>query len=179
MVINEDRKVIAAVHKERERIAHGVEIITQALKKGDASSSSAPAPADGSASSKRPRCRRPSALAQPWCRRSWPAARRRCSRPRKGSKTTTRKAPAASPPPAHEEGRRHRRFGQRHDAVRPRRPHARAQSRARRSSSSPAGPDPSCRTSSTCRSRRRSAPRSSPARPGSRPARPPRWCSTC
>ena len=34
MVVNEDRKVIAAVHKERERIAHGVEIITQGLKKG-------------------------------------------------------------------------------------------------------------------------------------------------
>ena len=34
MVINEDRKVIAAVQKERERIAHGVQIITQALKKG-------------------------------------------------------------------------------------------------------------------------------------------------
>ena len=34
MVINEDRKVIAAVQKERERIAHGVGIITQSLKKG-------------------------------------------------------------------------------------------------------------------------------------------------
>ncbi len=34
MVINEDRKVIAAVHKERERIAHGVEIVAQALRKG-------------------------------------------------------------------------------------------------------------------------------------------------
>jgi N-acetylmuramic acid 6-phosphate etherase len=34
MVIGEDRKVVAAVHKERERIAHGVEIITQALRKG-------------------------------------------------------------------------------------------------------------------------------------------------
>src|SRR5687768_13247224 len=34
MVINEDRKVLAAVHKERERIAHGVEIISQALRKG-------------------------------------------------------------------------------------------------------------------------------------------------
>ena len=33
MVINEDRKVIAAVHKEKERIAHGVEIVAQALKK--------------------------------------------------------------------------------------------------------------------------------------------------
>ena len=34
MVVNEDRKVIAAVHKERERIAHGVEIISQSLRKG-------------------------------------------------------------------------------------------------------------------------------------------------
>jgi N-acetylmuramic acid 6-phosphate etherase len=34
IVVNEDRKVIAAVQKERERIAHGVEIVTQALKKG-------------------------------------------------------------------------------------------------------------------------------------------------
>jgi N-acetylmuramic acid 6-phosphate etherase len=34
MVISEDRKVIVAVHKEKERIAHGVEIITQALRKG-------------------------------------------------------------------------------------------------------------------------------------------------
>src|SRR5574339_284856 len=34
MVVNEDRKVIAAVHKERERIAHGVEILAQSLRKG-------------------------------------------------------------------------------------------------------------------------------------------------
>jgi N-acetylmuramic acid 6-phosphate etherase len=34
LIASEDRKVIAAVHKERERITHGVEIITQALKKG-------------------------------------------------------------------------------------------------------------------------------------------------
>lgn len=34
MVVNEDRKVTSAVLKEKERIAHGVEIITQALKKG-------------------------------------------------------------------------------------------------------------------------------------------------
>jgi len=34
MVVNEDRKVINAVHKEKERIAHGVEIVSQALKKG-------------------------------------------------------------------------------------------------------------------------------------------------
>ncbi|MEO7190805.1 MAG: N-acetylmuramic acid 6-phosphate etherase [Vicinamibacterales bacterium] len=30
----EDRKVVSAVHKERERIAHGVEIVVNALKKG-------------------------------------------------------------------------------------------------------------------------------------------------
>ena len=30
----EDRKVVAAVHKERERIAHGVDVIVNALKKG-------------------------------------------------------------------------------------------------------------------------------------------------
>src|SRR3990170_2533402 len=34
MVINEDRKVVAAVQKEKERIAHGVEIVTQALRRG-------------------------------------------------------------------------------------------------------------------------------------------------
>src|SRR5438093_6090362 len=34
MVINEDRMVVGAVQKEREKIAHGIEIITQALRKG-------------------------------------------------------------------------------------------------------------------------------------------------
>ena len=34
MVLAEDRKVIAAVQKERERIAHGVEIVVQTLRKG-------------------------------------------------------------------------------------------------------------------------------------------------
>src|SRR5204863_5633588 len=33
-MLNEDRKVVAAVQKEKERIAHGVEIITQSLRKG-------------------------------------------------------------------------------------------------------------------------------------------------
>src|SRR6188508_756189 len=33
MIVNEDKKVVAAVHKERQRIAQGVEIITQALRK--------------------------------------------------------------------------------------------------------------------------------------------------
>jgi N-acetylmuramic acid 6-phosphate etherase len=34
MVVNEDRKVVAAVQREKERIAHGVEIITQSLRRG-------------------------------------------------------------------------------------------------------------------------------------------------
>lgn len=34
LISQEDRRVVAAVHKERERIAHGVEIIVAALKKG-------------------------------------------------------------------------------------------------------------------------------------------------
>jgi N-acetylmuramic acid 6-phosphate etherase len=34
MIVNEDRKVISAVVKERERIAHGVEIVAHALRKG-------------------------------------------------------------------------------------------------------------------------------------------------
>jgi N-acetylmuramic acid 6-phosphate etherase len=34
MVINEDRKVIAAVQKEKEKIAHGIDIIAQSLRKG-------------------------------------------------------------------------------------------------------------------------------------------------
>jgi N-acetylmuramic acid 6-phosphate etherase len=34
MVLSEDRKVIAAVQKEKERIAHGIEIIVHSLRKG-------------------------------------------------------------------------------------------------------------------------------------------------
>ncbi|HEY8551481.1 MAG TPA: N-acetylmuramic acid 6-phosphate etherase [Vicinamibacterales bacterium] len=34
LMIAEDRKVVAAVHRERDRLAHGVEIIAQALRKG-------------------------------------------------------------------------------------------------------------------------------------------------
>jgi N-acetylmuramic acid 6-phosphate etherase len=34
LMVNEDRKVIAAVHREREKIAHGVEILSQSLRKG-------------------------------------------------------------------------------------------------------------------------------------------------
>src|SRR6185436_10831920 len=33
-MLNEDRKMLAAVHREKERIAVGIEIISQALRKG-------------------------------------------------------------------------------------------------------------------------------------------------
>src|SRR5215212_3690630 len=33
-MLTEDRKVVAAVHREKERIAVGVEIVSQALRKG-------------------------------------------------------------------------------------------------------------------------------------------------
>jgi N-acetylmuramic acid 6-phosphate etherase len=34
IIVNEDRRVVAAVQKEKEKIAHGIEIVTQALRKG-------------------------------------------------------------------------------------------------------------------------------------------------
>ena len=34
LMVSEDRKVVAAVQKERERIAHGIQIITSSVKKG-------------------------------------------------------------------------------------------------------------------------------------------------
>jgi N-acetylmuramic acid 6-phosphate etherase len=34
VISGEDRKVVTAVHRERERIAHGVEMLTEALRKG-------------------------------------------------------------------------------------------------------------------------------------------------
>src|SRR5687768_667768 len=34
LMVSEDRKVVAAVQRERESIAHGVEIITSSMKKG-------------------------------------------------------------------------------------------------------------------------------------------------
>src|ERR671936_1193545 len=33
-MLNEDRKMLVAVHREKERIAVGIEIITQALRRG-------------------------------------------------------------------------------------------------------------------------------------------------
>ena len=121
--------MLAAVQRERERIAVGVEMRQARCARAAASCSSAPAPAAASASSSPPRCRRPSAPTRRSCRRSWPAARTRSSRQgRRRGQLRGRRArdhPAASD----QEGRRDRRLGQRHDAVRARRADPRAQGR--------------------------------------------------
>ena len=78
-----------------------------------------------------------------------------------------------------QEGRRRRRVGQRHDAVRPRRADPRAQG-GREDHLRHLRPEN--RAADLRRSHhraRRSGPRSSPGRPGSRRAPRPRWCSTC
>ena len=84
-MLNEDRKMLAAVHREKERIAVGIDIITQALRKGGriifvgAGTSAA-----GSGSSNRRKCRPPSAPAPTSCWRSWRAARTPSSRAKEG-----------------------------------------------------------------------------------------------
>src|SRR5450759_4118089 len=96
MVINEDRKVIAAVQKEREKIAHGVEIIAQSLRKGGRIIFIGAGPSGRlgvvEAAEMPPTFGTPPRVVQA----SWPAARQPCSSPRKASRTTTKKGGAAS-----------------------------------------------------------------------------------
>ncbi len=123
MVVNEDRKVVAAVQKEKERIAHGVEIIAQALRKGGriifvgagtsgrlgvVEAAEMP-PTFGTAPRARAgdHGRRTGGGLQGQGRRRGQLRGRRRAASRGCASTRTR--------------RRHRRVGQRHDAVRPRR----------------------------------------------------------
>ncbi len=84
-MLNEDRKMLLAVQREKDRIAVGVEIITQALRKQRPDhlrrrrhQRTARRPRiGGDAADLRHRARN-------WCRRSWPAARARSSAPREG-----------------------------------------------------------------------------------------------
>ena len=180
MVVNEDRKVVAAVQKEKERIAHGVEIITQALRKGGRIIFI------GAGTSGRLGHRR--SLGDAADLRDQPEERagdhgrrpggRLPGQGRGRGRLRGRRAEHRAPPP-HQQGRGHRRVGERDDAFRPRRPRRGRARRARRSSSSPAGRVPSSRTSSTSRLRRPSARRSSPDPRASRPGPRRRWCSTC
>ena len=83
-MINEDRKMLAAVQRERERIAVGVEMLATALRKGGriifvgAGTSGRLGVLE---SAEMP----PTFSTDPsWCRRSWPAARTRSSRAKEG-----------------------------------------------------------------------------------------------
>jgi N-acetylmuramic acid 6-phosphate etherase len=130
-MINEDRKMLAAVQRERERIAVGVEMIAHALRK-EGAIIFVGAGTSGRLGILESREMPPTFSTDPsWCRRSWPAAATRSSPRRKASRTTTKKARARSRGCADQEGRRHRRLGERHDAVRARRADARAQRGAR------------------------------------------------
>ncbi len=165
MVVNEDRKVISAVLKEKERIAHGIEIITQALKKGGrvifvgAGTSGRLGVVE--ASEMPPTFGTSPKLVQAIMAGGQEAV----FRAKEGVEDNYEEgARSIGRLRLEQQGRRHRRLGERDDALRPRRPDARAAVPARASSSSPAGRDRSCRTSSTCRLRRRSDRKSSPAR---------------
>ena len=149
LMMAEDRKVVAAVQREKERIALGAEMIADSLKRGGRvvfvgagtsgrlgvleSAEMPPTfgtdPEPGAGGDGRR------------TRRDLQGARRRRGQLRGGRAR-------GEPPAPDEEGRRRRRLGQRHDAVRARRADARAQGRARRSSSSRATRRPSCRRSS-------------------------------
>ena len=130
-MLNEDRKMLAAVQREKERIAVGVDIITQALRKGGrivfvgAGTSGRLGVARGGGDAAHLR-HQPGSGAGDHGRRQG----RRLPRAGKASRTTTRKARGRSTACARRKTRRRRRrVGQRHDAVRARRPDPRAQAR--------------------------------------------------
>ncbi len=101
-MLNEDRKVLAAVHHEKERIAVGVDIITQALRRGGR------VIFVGAGTSGRlgvlESAEMPPTFGTPppptSYSRSWPAARMPSCDRGKGSKTTTRRARGRSIPSA-------------------------------------------------------------------------------
>ena len=130
MAINEDRKIIAAVQKEKERIAHGVEIITHALRKGGriifigAGTSGRLGVVEASEMP-------PTFGTSPKHRPGDHGRRTGSGVPRQGRRRGQLRGGRAQHQPAAPDAarRRHRRLGERHDAVRARRPDARAQGR--------------------------------------------------
>ena len=166
MVVNEDRKVISAVQKEKERIAHGIEIITQALKKGGrvifvgAGTSgrlgvveASEMPPTFGTSPKLVQAimaggQEAVFRAKEGVEDNYEEGARSIGRLRLSKKDVVIGVSASGMTPFVRGGLTRAR-----------------QAQARASSSSPAGRDRSCRTSSTCRLRRRSDRKSSPARP--------------
>ncbi len=150
LMINEDRKMLAAVQRERERIALGVEMIATALRKGGrvvfvgAGTSGRLGVLE---SAEMP----PTFSTDPALVQAMMAGGREAIFAAKegveddyeeGARAITRLA-------ADEEGRRHRRLGERHDAVRARRADARAQGRRAHHLRHLRSRAPSCRRSST------------------------------
>ena len=129
-MLNEDRKMLAAVQREKDRIAVGVEIITQALRKGGriifvGAGTSGRLGVLESAEMPPTFGTEPGSGAGDHGRRQGrdPARARR----RRGQLRGRRAV--GHPPAADQEGRRHRRVGERHDAVRARRADPRAHGR--------------------------------------------------
>ena len=128
LITVEDRRVVTAVHRERERIAHGVEILVTALKKGGRIF------LVGAGTSGRlgvvEAAEMPPTFGTPPDAGAGDHGRRPGSRvPRaRGRRGQLRGRRAQHRPPAgHEARRHHRRVGERLHAVRPRRADRRAQ----------------------------------------------------
>ena len=150
LMLAEDRKMLAAVQKERDRIALGADMLRQGAAQGRTHRvrrrrHQRPA--------RRPRIGRDAAdlrhRSRRWSRRIMAGGKNAIIRAKEGAEDNYEEgARADHAARADEEGRRHRRLGQRHDVVRARRADQRAQGRRRASSSSPAIRATSCRPSS-------------------------------
>ena len=158
LMLNDDRKVLAAVQREKPRIAIGVDIIVEALRKGGrvifvGAGTSGRLGVVESAEMPTTFGTDPDSIQAVMA-----GGKNAFLHTKEGAEDSYEDgARAHHAAEADEEGRRHRRVGERHDAVRAAAGSPARARRARKSSSSPATRGPSCRRSSISRSRRRSA----------------------
>ena len=180
LMLAEDRKMLAAVQRERDRIALGADMLAKALRKGGRIIFV------GAGTSGRlgvlESAEMPPTFGIPTDDGAGDHGRRQRGHPQGDGRIRRRLRGRRAPDPASAadaQGCRGRRVGERHDIVRPRRAHPRARGRRahhlRHLRSAHRAADV-CRSD---RSHRRSGPRSSPARPASRRERRPSSCSTC
>ena len=180
LMLAEDRRMLAAVQKERDRIALGADMCAKALRKGGrlvfvgAGTSGRLGVLE---SAEMP----PTFGTNPLLVQGIMAGGKDAIiRAKEGAEDNYEEgARAHHPPRPDQEGRRHRRLGQRHDAVRARRADQRAQGRLARRVRDLRSAQRAAGVRRPHDRARRSGPRSSPARPGSRPAPRPSSCSTC
>ena len=179
-MLNEDRKMLAAVQREKDRIAVGVEIITQALRKGGRIIFV------GAGTSGRLGVLESAEMPPTFGTKPGPGAgdhgrrqERDPARPRRRRGQLRGRRALGQPAAADEEGRRHRRVGERHDAVRARRADARAPGRLEDHLRHlrPADRAADLRRSDDRAGRRARGDRRLHAAQGRAPRR--RWCSTC